>query len=268
MTRRQTIISGTAAAVLPITTEAKAMTTDLTTDFTLRPAGARGMADHGWLKSAHSFSFASYFDPNHVQFESLRVINDDRVAPGAGFPAHPHQNAEIFSYVLDGALEHQDSLGNGSRVKAGGVQYMSAGSGVRHSEYNPSPDYPVHFLQIWLMPNVENEAPRYDTLDIADADKDGKLALFLSADGRDGSMKISAHADIYAATLDGDQVIKTSITPGHKGWVQMARGSLSVNGQRLSVGDGLAINSAGSLAFSDGEGAEFILFDLAPYGRA
>lgn len=238
------------------------------THLQIRKASERGMADHGWLKSAHSFSFANYFDPNHVQFESLRVINDDRVAPDRGFGEHGHQNAEIFSYVLDGTLEHKDSLGNGSRVHAGGVQYMSAGLGVRHSEYNPSPDNPVHFLQIWLMPNVENKAPRYDTLDIADADKDGKLALFLSSDGRDGSMKISADADIYAATLDGAQQIKTSITEGHKGWVQVARGRVDVNGVTLSTGDGLAVNDSGGLIFDKGQNAEFILFDLAPYGRA
>lgn len=266
MTRRTVMTSATAAAMPAVVTA----NTDrpMASGFKVLPADARGMADHGWLKSAHSFSFANYFNPDYVQFESLRVINDDRVAPGMGFPAHPHQNAEIFSYVLDGKLEHKDSMGYGSRVEAGGVQYMSAGSGVRHSEYNPSPDYPVHFLQIWLIPNVENGEPRYDTMDIKDADKDGQLKLFLSPDGRNGSMKISADADIYAATLNGDQVIEASITPGHKGWVQMARGALTVNGQRLEVGDGLAINTAGRLEFTDGEDAEFILFDLAPYGQA
>lgn len=239
-------------------------TANMAGGFRLRKAGERGMADHGWLKSAHSFSFANYFDPQHMQFGPLRVINDDRVAPGMGFPAHPHQNAEIFSYVLDGALEHQDSMGNGSRVKAGGVQYMSAGSGVRHSEYNPSQSDPVHFLQIWLMPDVENTPPRYDTLDITPSEKDGKLKLFLSPDGADGSMIISADANIYAATMSAGQEIEAELPAGRQGWVQMARGTVSVNGQRLNEGDGLAIEEPGQLNFTEGEGAEFLLFDVAP----
>ena len=236
----------------------------LASGFTLRPADARGMADHGWLKSAHSFSFANYYDPNHMQFESLRVINDDRVAGGKGFPMHPHQNAEIFSYVLDGALSHKDTLGNGSTVKAGGVQYMSAGSGVRHSEYNPSETDEMAFLQIWLLPNVQNEAPRYETLDISPEEKDGKLKLFLSKDGRDGSMRIKADADIYAATLDGTQNIAFDLTEGHKAWVQVARGSVCVNGESLGRGDGLAVTIGGRLEFKDAVQAEFLLFDLEP----
>jgi len=236
----------------------------LASGFTLRPADARGMADHGWLKSAHSFSFANYYDPEHMQFESLRVINDDRVAGGKGFPMHPHQNAEIFSYVLDGALSHKDTLGNGSTVKAGGVQYMSAGSGVRHSEYNPSDTDDMAFLQIWLLPNVQNEAPRYETMDISPEEKDGKLKLFLSKDGRDGSMRIKSDADIYAATLDGAQNVSFDMPKRHKAWVQIARGSVFVNGKSLSSGDGLAVDVSGRLEFSDAEKAEFLLFDLEP----
>ncbi|WP_051279849.1 pirin family protein [Hellea balneolensis] len=230
--------------------------------FRLRAAEERGLADHGWLKSAHSFSFGNYFDPEHLQFESLRVINDDRVAGGKGFPMHPHQNAEIFSYVLDGALSHKDTLGNGSTVKAGGVQYMSAGSGVRHSEYNPSETEEMAFLQIWLLPNIENEAPRYETMDIAPKDKDGKLKLFLSKDGREGSMHIRADADIYAATLDGKQSITFDMPEGNKAWVQVARGSIFVNGESLRRGDGLAVSQSGRLAFTKAIDAEFLLFDL------
>lgn len=228
----------------------------------LRPAADRGHVDLGWLKSAHSFSFGNYYDPQYINFESLRVINDDQVVGGGGFPMHPHRNAEIFSYVLDGALSHKDTLGNGSTVKAGGVQYMSAGAGVRHSEYNPSDSETMRFLQIWLLPNVEDVPPRYDTMDIAPEDKDGKLKLFLSKDGRDGSMHIRADADIYAATLNGDQQIDFDLQPGQKGWVQVARGKLSVNGQELLRGDGLAIEDAGRLEFRSGDDADIIFFAL------
>lgn len=251
----------TAAATLsPLVTHSA----ELASGFRLRPAEARGIVDHGWLKSAHSFSFANYFDPEHLQFESLRVINDDRIAGGSGFPAHPHQNAEIFSYVLEGAISHKDSLGNGSTVKAGGVQFMSAGSGVRHSEFNPSDTEEMALLQIWLLPNVQNEAPRYETMDISPEDKDGKLKLFLSKDGRNGSMRIKADADIYAATLDGAQSFSFDMPHGHKAWVQIARGSVHVNGENLRRGDGLAVEVSGRLEFKDAVDAEFILFDLEP----
>ncbi len=231
--------------------------------FALRPAEERGKADFGWLRSAHSFSFGQYFDPGHMGFESLRVINDDWVAGGGGFPPHAHADAEIFSYVLSGGLQHRDSLGNGSTVMAGGVQYMSAGSGVTHSEFNPSETEPMQFLQVWLNPNVSGAEPRYDTLDIAPVDKDGKLALFLSPTGRDGSMAIRADADIYAATLDGEQQITRDMAPGSRAWVQVARGSLSVNGQALRRGDGLAIREAGRLNFADGADAELLYFEFA-----
>ncbi len=229
---------------------------------TLRPAAQRGMADHGWLKSAHTFSFASYYDLAHLQFNNLRVINDDEVAAGRGFGAHPHQDAEIFSYVLEGALEHKDSMGNGSTVTAGGVQYMSAGTGVQHSEYNPSQTERVRFLQVWLRPNTTGEPPHYATQQIANADKDGKLHLFLSADGRDGSMRIKADADIYAATLHGTQLINFDLLPNRQCWIQVARGTLVVNDQPLSPGDGLAITRAGNIILGDGDRAEILLFDL------
>lgn len=243
-------------------TDTDTLTRPLVSKFRFRAAADRGMADHGWLKSAHSFSFGDYFDPDHVQFENLRVINDDEVAGGMGFPMHPHQNAEIFSYVLEGALAHKDTLGNGSTVQAGGVQYMSAGRGVRHSEFNPSETEPMRFLQIWLLPNVKNEAPNYDTLDISPEDKDGRLKLFLSKDGRNDSMRIKADADIYAATLNDEQAIDFDIPEGHRAWVQVARGALEVNGQTLQQGDGLAALESGRLQFRSGEDAEILLFDL------
>lgn len=234
----------------------------LATNLRLRPASERGHVDFGWLKSAHSFSFGQYHDPAHIQFEALRVINDDEVIGGQGFGMHPHRNAEIFSYVLEGALAHKDTLGNGSTVSAGGVQYMSAGSGVQHSEFNPSETDTMRFLQIWLLPNVVDAPPRYDTLDLSPEDKDGKLKLFLSKDGRGGSMHIRADTDIYAATLTGDQTIDVDLSAGHHGWVQVARGSLSVNGVELHRGDGLAIEDHGRVTFSAGRDAEIIFFDL------
>lgn len=263
MTRRTALATAAAATAAPVMAAQTTGETDLASDLVLRPAEARGKADHGWLRSAHSFSFANYFDPNHMGFESLRVINDDWVAGGGGFPMHPHRDAEIFSYVLDGGLQHRDSMGNGSTVQAGGVQYMSAGSGVTHSEFNPSQTDPMQFLQIWLMPNVSGATPRYDTMDIAPEEKDGKLKLFLSPDGRDGSMTIRSDADIYAATLKGDQVIDHAMADGSRGWVQVARGSVTVNGEALRRGDGLAIKKSGRLVFRDGEDAELIYFELA-----
>lgn len=231
--------------------------------FAVRASADRGRADFGWLKSAHSFSFGQYYDPKHMGFGNLRVINDDLVAGGKGFGQHPHKNAEIFSYVMDGALEHKDSMGNGSVVSAGGVQYMSAGSGVTHSEFNPSQTEAMRFLQIWLLPAEENTEPVYDTIDLSSDDKDGKLKLFLSRDGRNGSMKTMADASVYAATLDGDQAFSTDLKPQRKGWVQVADGSLEVNGIALSKGDGLAIEGSGALTFGRGNKAEILYFDLA-----
>lgn len=263
MTRRTAIATAAAATAAPVMAAQTTAETDLASDLVLRPAEARGKADHGWLRSAHSFSFANYFDPNHMGFESLRVINDDWVAGGGGFPMHPHRDAEIFSYVLDGGLQHRDSMGNGSTVQAGGVQYMSAGSGVTHSEFNPSQTDPMQFLQIWLMPNVSGATPRYDTMDIAPEEKDGKLKLFLSPDGRNGSMTIRSDADIYATTLKGDQSIDHMMADGSRGWVQVARGSVTVNGEALRRGDGLAIKKSGRLEFRDGDDAELIYFEFA-----
>jgi redox-sensitive bicupin YhaK (pirin superfamily) len=235
----------------------------LASDLVLRPEEDRGKADHGWLRAAHSFSFANYYDPKHMGFESLRVINDDQIAGGGAFPMHPHKDAEIFSYIIEGGLQHRDTMGNGSTVMAGGVQYMSAGSGVRHSEANPSPTEPMRLLQVWLLPNVSGATPRYDTLDIRPEDKDGKLALFLSPDGRDGSMSIRADADIYAATLNADQQIDHAMADGARGWVQVAKGAVTVNGQPLRRGDGLAVRDSGVLEFRDGDAAEFLYFEFS-----
>jgi redox-sensitive bicupin YhaK (pirin superfamily) len=228
----------------------------------VRPASERGTANFGWLKSSHSFSFGQYFDPRYMGYGNLRVINDDLVAGGMGFGEHPHQNAEIFSYVMDGALEHRDSLGNGSVVSAGGIQYMSAGSGVTHSEFNPSSSEEMRFLQIWLIPEIKNTTPSYDTLDLSEAEKEGKLKLFLSPDGRMGSMKTLADAYVYAAKLDAEQIIETDLKDDRRYWIQVANGSLMVNGEPLSKGDGLAVEGNGNLIFSQGQQAEFLFFDL------
>ncbi|MEO1659080.1 MAG: pirin family protein [Pseudomonadota bacterium] len=229
----------------------------------LRRAEERGHADHGWLRSAHTFSFAGFHDPRWMGFGPLRVINDDRVAGGAGFPMHPHQDFEIFSYVLDGALEHKDSIGNGSVVEAGGVQYMTAGTGVRHSEFNPRRDEDVRFLQIWLEPSVTGATPSYQTLDIAPEDKDGRLKLFIAEDGRDGAIKTLAPADVYAATLSGDQSVTFNLREGRKAWIQVAEGNVSVDGEDLRRGDGFAVLDAGEITISKGEHAEVLVFDLA-----
>ncbi len=229
---------------------------------TVRAAGDRGHVDFGWLKSAHTFSFGGYRNPDWVQFGPLRVINDDRVSAGQGFGMHSHQDAEIFSYVLEGALSHQDSMGNGSTVEAGGVQYMSAGSGVSHSEFNPSESDDARFLQIWLLPAETGGDPRYDTMDIPAEDKAGKLTLFLSPDGQDGSMASRAHARVYSATLNADQRIVHELADIPKAWIQVARGDLNVNGVVIRQGDGVAIEGGGPLVLSDGHDAELLLFEL------
>ncbi len=232
---------------------------------TLIKSETRGQANHGWLKSNFSFSFADYYDPTRMNFESLRVINDDWIAPAAGFPAHPHKDAEIFSYVLSGTIEHKDSMGNGSRVGAGGVQYMSAGSGVRHSEFNPNADKALEILQVWLLPNVGGAKPRYETLELSEADKRGKLKLFLSEDGREGAMKIRQDADIYAGLFDGNETASLTLRAGRKAYIHMARGAADVNGTRLSRGDALTLDGGG-LIIENGAKAELLVFDLAPVG--
>jgi redox-sensitive bicupin YhaK (pirin superfamily) len=233
-----------------------------TQSFTLRPAAERGQADFGWLKSSHTFIFGNNHQPQHLLFGSLRVINDDRVAGGEGFPKHPHRDAEIFSYVLEGALEHRDSLGNGSVVGAGGIQYMTAGTGVTHSEFNPSQSEPMHFLQVWLLPEEQGVEPHYETLDIDPADKRGKLKLFISPDGRSGSIRTRANAYVYAAMLNSDETIEHDLHSTRRAWIQVARGELQLNGVLLNTGDGIAIEGGGGLVLDNGNDAEILLFEL------
>ena len=230
---------------------------------TLRRSEDRGQADHGWLKSFHSFSFADYQDPAHVGFGALRVINEDRVQPGMGFGAHGHQDMEIISYVLEGELEHQDSLGNGSVIRPGNVQRMSAGTGVRHSERNPSTTQGVHFLQIWIEPAVRGIDPGYEEKHFDAAAKRGRLRLVASPDGRDGSMTIHQDAFVYAALLDGTQAAVHAPAPGRRAYVHVARGEVSVNGQALRAGDALKATGEREIRLSEGRDAEVLLFDLA-----
>lgn len=228
----------------------------------LRPSDARGDADFGWLKSKHTFSFGSYFDPNYIGFGALRVINEDRVAPSAGFPTHPHQNMEIISYVVSGGLEHKDSIGTGSVIRPGELQRMSAGTGVRHSEYNHSETDPVHFLQIWIVPEQDGLQPSYEQKAFAEEERTDALRLIGSRDGRDGSVVIHQDVDLYASLLSADKTLAYDIRPGRKVWLQIVKGKLSVNNQQLSAGDGLGLLDAGAISLAAQEAAEFLLFDL------
>jgi redox-sensitive bicupin YhaK (pirin superfamily) len=228
----------------------------------LRKASDRGRADHGWLRSYHSFSFADYHDPRHMGFGPLRVINEDRVQPGMGFGTHGHRDMEIISYVLDGALEHKDSMGNGSVIRPGDVQRMSAGRGVLHSEFNPSAKEPVHFLQIWIEPDVTGIPPSYEEQRFEPEAKRGKLRLVASPDGRDGSVTIHQDARVYATLLDGGDRLAHALAPGRKGYVHVARGRLTANGQPLAAGDALKATGVAELVLEQGEGAEALLFDL------
>jgi redox-sensitive bicupin YhaK (pirin superfamily) len=228
----------------------------------LRKSAERGFADHGWLRSFHTFSFAGYYDPRHMGFGPLRVINEDRVDPGEGFGKHPHRDMEIISYVLDGELEHKDSMGTGSVIRPGDVQRMSAGTGVFHSEYNPSPSKPVHFLQIWIEPSEQGIAPSYEQKFFAPEDKRGRLRLLASPDSRDGSVKIHQDAYLYAALVDADESVTHELAPGRKAYVHMARGTAIVNGQTLGSGDALKVERESKVEVADGTNAEILLFDL------
>ena len=229
----------------------------------LRRSEERGLADHGWLKSFHSFSFADYHDPAHMGFGALRVINEDRVQPGMGFGTHGHRDMEIISYVLEGALEHKDSMGNGSIIRPGNVQRMSAGTGVRHSEYNPSASEGVHFLQIWIEPGTRGIAPGYEEKHFDEASKRGKFRLIASPDGRDGSVTIHQDAFVYAALLDGAETATRAIPSGRKAYVHVARGEVSVNEQALHAGDALKATGEQEIRLERGRDAEVLLFDLA-----
>ena len=229
---------------------------------TLRRSAERGHADHGWLNSYHSFSFASYQDPNHMGFGPLRVINEDRVAPGQGFGTHGHRDMEIISYVLQGALAHKDSMGNGSVLRPGFVQRMSAGKGVSHSEFNDSPNEPVHFLQIWIEPNVLSIAPGYEETTFDDAAKRGTLRLIASPDGQDGSVTIHQDAYLYASLLDGDDGVVHALAQGRNAYVHVVRGSVNVNGQALTSGDAAKLTGETSIELAQAKDAEVLLFDL------
>ncbi|MGA8051014.1 MAG: pirin family protein [Burkholderiales bacterium] len=228
----------------------------------LRRAAERGHANHGWLDSFHSFSFADYYDPRHMGFGSLRVINEDRIQPGTGFGTHGHRDMEIISYVLEGALAHKDSMGNGSTIVPGDVQRMSAGSGVRHSEFNHEKSSVTHFLQIWIEPNVRGIAPGYEQRNFDTASKRGKLRLVASPDGRDGSVTIHQDANMYAALLDGAERAVYRLPQGRRAYVHVVRGGITVNSQALTAGDALKATEVSEIVLEGGKNAEVLLFDL------
>jgi redox-sensitive bicupin YhaK (pirin superfamily) len=228
----------------------------------VRKSADRGDANHGWLHSKHSFSFADYHDPRHMGFGPLRVINEDRVAAGAGFGTHGHRDMEIISYVLDGALEHKDSLGTGSVLRPGDVQRMSAGSGVRHSEFNGSKTAPVHFLQIWIQPDAAGIAPSYEERHFDDAEKRGRLRIIASRDGRDGSLQLHQDAALYAGLLDGTDTAALSLAPGRLAYVHVVRGAIKVNGVALGAGDAAKLSAEERVQLAEARDAEVLLFDL------
>ena len=231
---------------------------------TLRPSGERGYADHGWLKSFHSFSFAGYHDPAHMGFGNLRVINEDRIAAGRGFGTHSHRDMEIISYVLSGELAHKDSMGNVKGIPPGDVQRMSAGSGVQHSEFNHAEGQTTHFLQIWILPNVTGIAPGYEQKTFSEAEKRGALRLVASNDGAQGSVLIHADARLYAGLLDGGESAVLALDPKRKAYVHLVRGQLEVNGQMLHTGDAALLQAEDRLSLAHGQAAEVLVFDLAP----
>jgi quercetin 2,3-dioxygenase len=231
---------------------------------TLRKSPDRGYADHGWLKSFHSFSFAGYHDPAHMGWGNLRVINEDRIAPGTGFGTHGHKDMEIISYVLSGSIGHKDSIGNGASIPPGDVQRMSAGRGIQHSEFNHAPKDETHFFQIWIEPNVLGIAPGYEQKTFDESDKRGKLRLVASNDGAQGSVTLHADARMYAGLLDGAEQASLALDPARKAYVHLVRGQLTVNGQPLRGGDAALLEAEKSLTLSHGNDAEVIVFDLAP----
>jgi redox-sensitive bicupin YhaK (pirin superfamily) len=230
---------------------------------TLRPAGERGTANLGWLDSRHTFSFGHYYDPAHMGFGPLRVINEDRVRPGGGFGTHGHRDMEIISYVLEGALEHKDSIGTGSVIRPDDVQVMSAGTGIRHSEFNHSDQAPVHFLQIWLLPDRDGLPPRYDQKTFPQSEKRGRLRLVASPDGRDGSIVVHQDAQIYDALLGSGEMVTRDLEIGRKGWVQVVRGAIEVNGKVAGAGDGVAVENETVLTItSRADHSEVLVFNL------
>ncbi len=232
-------------------------------NLTLRKSADRGHADHGWLDSHHTFSFAGYQDPRHMGFRSLRVINQDRVAPGGGFPTHPHRDMEIFSYVLEGALEHKDSMGNGRRLKPGQIQLMSAGSGVTHSEYNPSTTDPLHFLQIWIQPRERGLEPSYTEWHPDPAREHDAKLLVISPDGREGSATIRQDAEVYRVRLAAGSTVEHVVAADRGVWLQIIRGAATVNTTAVSPGDGISTSDPGTLRITASADLEALLFDLA-----
>ncbi len=227
-----------------------------------RPAAERGNANFGWLDSQHTFSFGSYYDPRHMGFGSLRVINDDRVAPGGGFPPHGHQDMEIISVVLEGGLAHEDSMGNGSTIVPGDVQLMSAGTGVRHSEFNASDEEPVHFLQIWIMPEENGVEPGYAQKHFSREDKLGQLRLVASGDGRDGSLKLNQDVNLFQSVLEAGTAVEHETAEARKVWVHVIDGEVVVNGETLASGDGLGLESVDRLSIEAANEAEFLMFEM------
>jgi len=228
----------------------------------IRRSNERGYADHGWLKSFHTFSFADYYDPQHVEFGPLRVINEDRVQAGAGFGTHAHRDMEIISYVLSGELAHKDSIGNGSTIRPGDVQRMSAGSGVRHSEFNPSSSEPVHFLQIWIQPNAQGIQPSYEEKRFSVEEKRGRLRIIASPDQADGSVLIHQDARVYAGLFDGTETATLNVKTGRRIYVHVARGTVTANGAALNTGDALKLTDVADLVLKQGSQAEVLVFDL------
>ena len=230
----------------------------------VRKSEDRGHANHGWLNTYHTFSFADFYDPKFMGFRTLRVINEDRVKPGAGFGTHGHRDMEIISYVLEGALEHKDSIGTGSVMRPGDVQRMSAGTGIRHSEFNHSKDEPVHFLQIWLLPEQEGLPPSYEQKAFSNADKRGQLRLIASRDGRNGSVTVHQDAEIFAAILNRSESVSYALPNGRKAWVQVARGAVTLNGKNLTAGDGSGVEEVATLEIRGvSDDSEILLFNLA-----
>ena len=230
---------------------------------TLRQSSDRGHANHGWLDSYHTFSFANYYDPNHMGFRALRVINEDWVQSGKGFGTHRHRDMEIITYVLDGALEHKDSLGNGAVITPGEVQRMSAGTGIMHSEFNPSQTEPVHLLQIWILPDRQGLQPSYEQRAFGLEERQGKLRLIAARDGREGAVTIHQDVDLYSAVLQKGDRVSYQLQPNRYGWLQVAKGEVSLNGNALKAGDGVALSEAESLKIGTDTSAEILLFDLA-----
>jgi redox-sensitive bicupin YhaK (pirin superfamily) len=257
---RRAFMAATAATAVATGAKEQNMNTN---KLVIRKAGDRGVAEHGWLHSRFSFSFAGYFDPHHMGYHALRVINDDIIDPGEGFGTHPHENMEIISYVVEGELEHKDSMGNGSVIRPNDVQRMSAGSGITHSEFNPLDDTPMRLLQIWIKPNQQNVKPSYEQKNYSPEEKTNTLKLVASPDGADGSVSIHQDAKIYASIIEpGKEIIKEA-TPGKNIWVQVVDGKLNLNGEVLEPGDGASMEDAGELIFQGLEQSEILVFELA-----